>query len=122
MAYLPINLGIHVILELVALYGLGYWGWTQAPGFLRYVLALLLPLVAAVVWATFRAIEPVEPKPIPVVVQGRVRLLIELAFFVLAVTALVAAGRWIGGAVFGFLVVFHYLTSIDRVHWLLLPG
>ena len=122
MAYLPINLGIHVILELVALYGLGYWGWTQAPGFWRYALALLLPLAVTVAWVTFRAIEPIKPRHIPVVVQGRVRLIMELAIFALAVSAFIATGRYIGGAVFGFFILFHYLTSIDRVHWLLLPG
>jgi hypothetical protein len=122
MAYLPANLGLRFILELVGLYALGYWGWTQTPGFLRYLLALILPVSAAVIWATFRAIEPVKPKQIPVVVQGRVRLLLELAFFALAVAALVTAGRWIAGAIYGAVVIFHYLASIDRISWLMKPG
>jgi hypothetical protein len=122
MAYHPINLGFRFILELVALYALGFWGWTQGAGVLRYLLAVLLPGAAAAVWAIFRAIEPVEPKHIVRVVPGRVRLVMELVFFALATAALIHAGQVIGGVVFGMAVILHYGTSIDRIGFLLKPG
>ena len=36
----PINLGVRFILELVALYAFGRWGWNQSTGWLRFVLAI----------------------------------------------------------------------------------
>lgn len=88
----PVNLVVRFILELVGLFSLGYWGWTQHAGILRYVLAIGLPLIAAVLWATFRvANEPNSGDPI-IAVPGLVRLLLELAFFVAATWALYAAG------------------------------
>lgn len=122
MAYHPANLAFRFILEMIALYGLGYWGWTQPPGILRYLLAPGLPILAALIWATYKAIEPVEPKPIKVVVQGRVRLVLELVLFALAVTAYLTAGSILFGVIFGLLLMLHYLTSIDRISWLLKPG
>src|SRR5690606_33090753 len=42
------------LLELVALGAMGYWGWTQQDGAWRWIAALGIPLIAAVVWASFR--------------------------------------------------------------------
>lgn len=122
MAYLPIVLGIRFILEMAGLFSLGFWGWTFGPGFLRYLLAILLPGLAAIAWVTFRAIEPVEPKPIPRLVTGRVRLGLELAFFGLATAAWFHSGQTVGGILFGLGVCFLHLASIDRIGWLLKPG
>ena len=122
MAYLPISRGFRFILELVALFALGYWGWTQPPGILRYLLAPGLPILAAVIWNTFQAIEPVAPKPIRVVVQGRVRLILELVLFGLAVTAFITSDHIFLGIVFSLLISLHYLTSMDRISWLMKPG
>ena len=122
MAYHPISKSFRFILEMIALYALGYWGWTQPPGILRYLLAPGLPILAIVIWKTFQAIEPVAPKPIPVTVQGRVRLALELGLTVLAALAIFSAGGIFFGVVFLLLVFLHYFTSIDRISWLLKPG
>jgi protein involved in polysaccharide export with SLBB domain len=50
----PLNLALRFVLEIVALIAVGYWGWTAATGVLGYVLAIGLPLLAAVFWGTFR--------------------------------------------------------------------
>lgn len=122
MAYLPVVLGFRFILEGIGLYAFGLWGWMHAPGFLRVVLAIGLPSLAAYLWSTFQAIEPVEPKPIRHVVPGRVRLALELGLFALAVLALLDSGRLIGGAIFGVAILLYHLLSLDRISWLLKPG
>ena len=50
MSQNPINLGVRFLLELAALAALGFWGWTQHTGVLRYLLAIVLPLFAAFMW------------------------------------------------------------------------
>ena len=72
----PINLGVRFILELVLLYALGFWGWTQHAGLWRYVLVIALPLLAAVLWGTFRVPEDASANgKAPVRVPGWLRLL-----------------------------------------------
>jgi len=122
MAYHPVNLALRFVLELVGLYALGYWGWTQHTGLARYLLTLGLPLVAAFLWGTYRAIEPIEPKRIPVVVPGIYRLALEIVFFGTAIWALIAARSYIPGTIFGLAVVLHHLLSLDRISWLLKKG
>lgn len=49
----PINLTVRFFLELTALIAMGFWGWKQGEGLLRFVLALSIPIVAAVMWGVF---------------------------------------------------------------------
>lgn len=118
MASNPINLALRFVLELIACWALGYWGWTQHTGVLRIVLAFGLPLLAMAVWGTFRAAGDPHENP-PVAVPGAVRLVIELAEFGLAVGLLAAAGRAQWALVFGVVVLLHYVVSYDRIVWLL---
>lgn len=117
MANNPLNLVLRFGLELAGLWALGYWGWTQHAGLVRWLWALGLPLLAAVLWGTFRV--PNDPGKAPVAVPGVVRLLLEAAYFGGAVWALYAAGRESGGIFFGVVVLLHYAASYDRV-WRLL--
>jgi hypothetical protein len=112
----PINLAVRFLLELSILASLGYWGWTEHAGVGRFLWGVGLPLVAAVVWGTFRV--PNDPGPAPVAVPGLVRLLLELALFGAAVGLLFAAGRSTAAVVLGVLVVLHYAVSYDRILWL----
>lgn len=115
----PVNLTVRFILELVGLYALGYWGWMQHEGLTRYVLAIGLPLIFAVLWAVFRvANEPNSGEPV-VAVPGFVRLVLELAFFAFAIWCLYDAGLTQFAWIFGGMVVAHYGVSYDRVGWLL---
>ncbi len=120
MAYNPLNLAARFLLEIAGLAALGWWGWSQGQGALRFVLALGLPVLAAVLWGTFavpgdRSRSGAAPVPVP----GAVRLLLELAFFAAAAWALFAVGRPIPAAIFGLLVLVHYAVSYDRIRWLL---
>jgi hypothetical protein len=113
----PINLALRFFLELAALYCMGYWGWTRHAGLLRYLLAIGLPLLAAVIWGVFRV--PGDGGPPRVRVSGVIRFLIEILFFGFATWGLFAAGATTAGWVFGGLTLFHYIISYDRVTWLL---
>ncbi len=113
----PLNLAVRFILELIALFSLGYWGWQQGDGLLRLLWAVGAPLLAALLWGIFRV--PGDPGDAPVAVPGVVRLLGEGAFFAFAVwaqrSAFPAPVAWI----FGVAVLVHYAISYDRILWLL---
>lgn len=113
----PLNLVLRFVLELVALYCIGYWGWTQSEGALRYLMAFGLPLLAAVIWGTFRV--PGDGGAPRVRVSGIVRLLIEVMFFGFAIWGLFDSGATTAGWILGGLTLFHYLISYDRIGWLL---
>lgn len=114
----PINLGLRFLLELAVWASMGYWGWTQHKGALRFLLAIGLPLLAMVLWGTFRV--PDDPGNAPVPVPGMIRLALELVEFGVAVGLLIAAGRHPLGIGLAALVLLHYAASYDRIHWLLM--
>jgi hypothetical protein len=120
MASNPINLALRFVLELTALFALGYWGWTQHEGLWRYVWSLGLIIIAAVIWGTFAVPDdPSRSGRAPVPVPGIIRLLIELAFFAAGTWAFFASNQPIWGFVLGALTIIHYALSYDRILWLL---
>lgn len=120
MGWHPINLGLRFLLELAAMVALGYWGWTANEGFLRVVLGIGVPLLAAAIWGTFRVPgEPAHQQDVPVAIPGPLRLLLELGMFACAVWLLIRAGAVDLGWIFAAIVGIHYLISYDRVLWLL---
>lgn len=117
MANHPLNLALRFILELVALYALGFWGWTQHAGLARILWGIGLPLLAALTWGTFRV--PNDPGKATVPVPGWLRLVLEALILGGAVWALYAAGQARWALVYGLVLLAHYLLSYDRVLWLL---
>ncbi|MEJ2107396.1 MAG: YrdB family protein [Acidiferrobacteraceae bacterium] len=116
----PINLAVRFILEIGALVALGRWGWDQATGVLQFVLALAIPVLAAVLWGTFAVPgDPSRSGRAPVVVPGMARLFLELAVFAAATWSLFATGASNLAWVFGIAVLIHYAMSYDRIQWLL---
>lgn len=113
----PLNLTLRFILELAGLAAMFYWGWTQHEGLLRVVLAVGVPVIAAVFWGIFR--DPYAPNPSRVIVPGWVRLLIEAVFFGGAVSLLSQTDRTDLALIFGGLLIFHYVISYDYVILLL---
>lgn len=113
----PINLGLRFLLEIAALIALGIWGWQKGDGWVRFLLAVGIPLIAAIVWATFRV--PNDPGRAPVATPGLLRLILELSLFVFATWALydlkLTALAW----VFGIITFLHYVSSYDRVLWII---
>lgn len=113
----PINLALRFLLEIAALLALGVWGWQSGEGWLQFGLALGIPLVAAALWATFRI--PNDPGAAPVAVPGLIRLILEIAFFALAVWGLYQARLVTFAWILGLTVALHYLISYDRILWMI---
>ncbi|MDP4162318.1 MAG: YrdB family protein [Bacillota bacterium] len=67
------NIGLRFLLELVGLAALGYWGFYTGNGsFVKWLLGIGTPLLAAFIWGTFGS--PGAPYPL----KGFLRLLLEL--------------------------------------------
>ena len=116
----PINLTIRFILEISALVSVGVWGWRQNDGWLRFVLAIGIPVILAAIWGTFAVPEdPSRSGRAPIVTSGVIRLIIEFAFFGIAVWALYDMGFIKISIALGILVILHYIFSYDRIIWLL---
>ena len=116
----PVNLAIRFILELCALAAMAYWGWTQHAGWLRWGLAIGLPVLAAILWGTFTVPhDHSRSGQAPVPVPGLVRLMLELAFFGLAVWMLYDTGATLLSLIMAIVVIIHYAISYDRMAWLL---
>jgi hypothetical protein len=116
----PLNLALRFVLELAALGSMGLWGFRTGEGAVRYLLGLGLPLVAACIWGVFAVPDdPSRSGRAPVPVPGVLRLVLELAFFVLGAWALVRAGRQGWGLGLAGITALHYALSYDRVSWLL---
>jgi hypothetical protein len=113
----PINLAIRFLLEIVMLIVLGYWGWHVTNGWLQYVAAAGLPVIAATLWGVFRIQN--DPKPAPVEVPGIVRLLLEWFLFGFAILALYTLGHVQLSIIMAIIVKLHYIVSYDRT-WAML--
>lgn len=109
----PLNLGLRFALELIGLYALWYWGWHTHAGLARWAWAFGLPIIAAILWSTFRVSN--DPGRAPVRVPGPVRLLLEVVYFGGAALAFYTAGRENWGLLLGVVVLAHYLLSYERV-------
>jgi hypothetical protein len=115
----PINYTIRFILELVGLYAFGLWGWQAAANdFLRFILAIGLPLIAATIWGVFGTTGDSRGKPV-ITVVGWLRLALEVGYFALATGAFYAAGAPGAALVFGVVALMQTLSAYDRLGWLL---
>lgn len=116
----PINLAARFVLEMAGLVALGWWGWNQAEGIMRFLLALGIPFLAAVLWGTFAVPnDSSRSGKAPVPVPGIVRLLLEVAFFASATWALFTMDLTTPGWIYGLASLIHYLISYDRIAWLI---
>lgn len=116
----PINLAIRFLLEMSGLVSFGMWGWKQSDGWLRYALAIGLPIILAAIWGTFAVPnDPSRSGTAPIVTPGVIRFAIELGFFALATWSLYDMGFNKVSLAFGIIVVFHYIISYDRMIWLM---
>lgn len=113
----PVNLGLRFLLEIAALISLGIWGWYVGEGWVRLLLAVGLPIIAATIWATFRV--PNDPGKAPVVIPGILRLIFELALFAFATWALFETKNIALAWILGIMTCLHYVSAYDRVLWII---
>ena len=113
----PINLGLRFFLEIGVLLVVGVWGWQKGEGWQRFALAFGVPIVLAILWATFRVQD--DPGVPPVAIPGLLRLIFELAVFGFAVWTLLDIKLVTLSWVFGAVLTIHYITSYDRILWLI---
>jgi len=115
----PVNLAFRFVLEITALVSIGVGGYNLASGFVAWILAIGLPLIAAIGWGTFNVPgDESRSGEAPVEVPGVVRLFLELVFFLTAVVLLGFVSP-VAATLLGVGVLIHYLLSIDRIRWLI---
>lgn len=116
----PINLAVRFLLELAALVSVGIWGWNRSEGWLRFVLAIGIPIILAAIWGTFAVPDdPSRSGAAPVVTPGFVRLVIELGIFAFAAYSLYDMGHIKLCIALSSIVLIHYILSYDRILWLI---
>ncbi len=116
----PLNLAWRFLLELLALGSMGYWGWTQHDGVVRWLWMIGLPVVAAVLWGTFAVPnDPSRSGQAPIPTPGMIRLGLELLIFAAAVILLRVSQQPVVSNVLAVMVLIHYALSYDRIIWLL---
>lgn len=115
----PANLAWRFLLELLALGSMGYWGWTQHDGVVRWLWTIGLPVVTAVLWATFAVPnDPSRSGQAPIPTPGMIRLLLELLIFTAAVILLRVNQQNFLSSALAIMVIVHYALSYDRIIWL----
>jgi len=116
----PINLAFRFLFELSALLAMDVWGWQQSEGRLRLVLAVTIPLIAAILWGVFAVPnDPSRSGTAPIAIPGILRLALESAIFAFATWALYDIGAIQLSWILGIAVIIHYVASYDRIVWLI---
>jgi hypothetical protein len=106
-----LNLALKFLLELAALAAFALWGASIAGGLAAVVLAVGLPVVAAVLWGRFAA--PRSRRRLPL----RLRAPFELGVFALAALALWGAGSPAWGAAFAAIAAVNALLLTAFHQW-----
>ncbi|MEM5567127.1 YrdB family protein [Psychroserpens sp. AS72] len=116
----PANLFLRFILEIIALISIGIWGWKQTDNWYRFILAIGIPILLAIIWGTFAVPnDPSRSGSAPIVTNGLIRLVIEVSFFTFAIWTLKDLGWTKSSLIMIIVVIFHYIVSYDRVLWLI---
>ncbi len=112
---------IRFALELSMLVCLGYFGYNLSETTLvRLALAVLLPLAAMALWVIFRTPgDESAGKDGMVATPGWLRLLLEIALFLVAAGGAWWAGSRIAAETLLTFAALHYLVTWKRVRWLL---
>ncbi|WP_223885823.1 YrdB family protein [Nocardia colli] len=119
MSLNPAMLAIRFLLELVAIASFGIYGWRAFDSPWKFLLVILLPLVAAAAWGTFAVPDdPSRSGEAPVAIPGLVRLLVELAVLGGGAAALWAADlpRW--ALISAIVLAIYQALAYDRLLWL----
>ncbi len=111
---------VRFLLELVAVASFGVFGWRAFDGPWKFLLVVVLPVVAAVVWGAFAVPgDPSRGGQAKIAVSGSARLVIELSVLGGGALALQTAGLPHWGLALAVLVIVYHVLAYDRVVWLL---
>jgi len=114
------NLALRFGLELAALAGLAIAAWKLTSGPMRWVVAIAVPVTAAIIWGVFNVLgDPSRSGAAPIEVTGWTRLGIELLVLGGGAAAVAIAGRPTVAIAFAVVIVAHYVASWSRVEWLI---
>ncbi|MFD6392139.1 YrdB family protein [Nocardia sp. NPDC055029] len=120
MSLNPAMLAARFLLELIAIASFGVYGWRAFDSPWRYLLVVVLPIAAAVLWGTFTLPDdPGRGGGSPVPVSGPVRLVVEFVVLFGGAAALWAAGLSRAALISATVLVAYHLLAYDRVLWLL---
>ena len=120
MANHPINLIFRFILEMFALISFAIWGWNLGDKNMKYVFAIGLPMLFALLWGIFAVPEDRSRSgKAPIPTSGWIRLLLELGLFTLACWMLYDLGYNQIALGLAIAIFVHYSISYDRIQWLL---
>lgn len=116
----PLNLSVRFLLEIAALVSIGMWGYAQSGTWMKFLLAIFLPFLFAIIWGVFavkddpsRSGKTVVPTP------GIIRLFIEIGLFGFAAWTMFNMQFRVLAWIFTGVLLIHYLVSYDRVLWLI---
>jgi hypothetical protein len=113
------NLALRFCLELAAFTGLAMAAWELNSGNLRWVAAIVVPVIAATIWGVFNVLnDPSRSGAAPVEVNGWTRLAIELAILGGGAVAFAVAQRPTIALIVALLILTQYATSSSRIEWL----
>ncbi len=116
----PVNLAIRFALEVAAIISFAVWGLKLLDSWVSIILAILLPLIFALLWGVFAVPnDPSRSGKTVVVTPGLIRLVLELVLFGSAAWMLFDLDFQKPGWIFSALVLIHYVSSYDRIAWLL---
>ena len=116
----PVNLAIRFALEVAAIVSFTVWGLKLLDSWVSIILAILLPLIFALLWGVFAVPnDPSRSGKTVVVTPGLIRLVLELVLFGAAAWMLFDLDFQKPGWIFSALVLIHYVSSYDRIAWLL---
>jgi hypothetical protein len=120
MSLNPFMLGVRFVLELVAVVSFGILGWRAFDTPWRFVLVVLLPVVAAAIWGMFAVPGDPSRNGTPTVgVPGTVRLVVEILVLGGGAAALWAAALPIAALVSAVVLVVYQALAYDRIGWLI---
>jgi hypothetical protein len=92
-----LNDAFQVVLEVLGLASLAYWGWEEGTDFSRWILAIGIPLAIAIVWATL--VSRISASKL----DDPSRLSLELLIVGAAAAGLVRVGHLAWGIAFALL-------------------
>jgi Protein of unknown function (DUF2568) len=114
------QLAIRFGLEVASLVAIGRYAGGLFRGLWAYAAAWGVPLLIALLWATFAVKgDPSRSGNAPVPIPGLVRLALEMAVFLGGAAALAARNNRVALAIFLAAFVLHHSMTTGRLTWLL---